>query len=184
MIDTFADMNAFLRLAIIGLAFLGLPGVAGAQTGEATADVTVEVAQPLAFTINTDLDFGHLKAKKKEGGTVTITPSGDRSADGGVLLGVKKGEPDTFGPATFTISGQSDADYSFVLPTSATAEAELDTRELEVIDLTSFTENVSGVDTGKLIDGFDRVFVGGTLVVTAGTKPGVFVAVITLIINY
>lgn len=173
-------MNAFLRLAIIGLAVLGLPGVAGAQS-EATIEATVRISEPLVVTISTQLDFGHLKADKRDG-TVTVTPSGERTQTGGAkLLGVKKDDPIVdFGPAEFTISGQPNAAYSIVFPASPTAAPEAGT---PVLLVTALTSSPSG--TGTIgANGFDSILVGGTLVVPAGTGPGVFLAVITLTISY
>ena len=187
-------MKAFVTPAIIGIAILGLPGVAGAQTREATGGVTVRVVRVLtSTTITSQLDFGHLKGDDKSpasggmAGTVILTPFfppflPERTATGGAtLLGVKTDGGGEFALAQFTVTGQADTPYSFsfIDPQFITSDGGT---PLEVTLLPLSKNNGTN---GKFdVNGFDEVLVGGVLKVPARTRPGKFIGAIVLDFNY
>jgi len=110
VINRFPDMNAFLRPAILGLACFALPGVAVAQSSDATVvGATARIRSTIVIDLiasNPLLDFGHLKGDDKsvaEGGmdgTVTVLPKlpAEREKTGGAtLLGAKEPDGGNFG---------------------------------------------------------------------------------------
>ena len=82
-----------LALAAASLAF---PLAAHAsERANATASSRAVIVARLSFIKTDDLDFGQIVAGSRSG-TVTITPSGDRTATGGVLLAGSNGHPARF----------------------------------------------------------------------------------------
>ena len=112
-----------------------------------------------------------------ESGTVTVNTDGQRSAMGGVrLLG-----GGNFGPAEFTISGTPDTPYSVDLPESILVQRDGSAPTpgvtlLVAINLTSSSTTLGGASEtgiGQIgADGFDILFIGGTLLVTETTRAG------------
>ncbi len=184
-------MNAFLRPTILGIACFALPGVAVAQSSDATVvGAAVRIRTPIVINViasNLLLDFGHLKGDEAAlDGTVTVTPDSPsvRTTTGGATLLGAKLVDDNFGPAEFTVSGEPLAPYTitFILPT---ATSDKGTPSLNVINLAPLTINDMVEDIGTLDStGFDRVRVGGTLDVPARARPGKYVAEIELMFNY
>ena len=62
-----------------------------------------------------ELGFGQIVSSGAPG-TVTVDPTGNRTASGGAVLGSAAG----VGPAMFRVTGEPNASYSITLPSSAT----------------------------------------------------------------
>jgi len=182
--------------ALAGLALGLLAPAALAQTSAsatATASATV-VAESLAVTSITDLQFGGLEVISGAG-TVTLTidnatGAATRSFTGGVQL-----QGSNFHPAEILITGTPGTPYAIQLPVAPVAENETAERDesgdpassLEIIGLTSLTVNTGATnETGELdpVTGTDTVFVGGTLDVRADAKKGNYRGDITIFVTF
>jgi hypothetical protein len=121
-----------------------------------------------------DLAFGTM-VPNTIGGTVVINPfgSGARTASGVQVIA------STFGPAAFTVTGESNATYAVTLPSSATITK---TGSTETMTVDTFTSTLSGtglVVTGTLSGTAGSFRVGGKLHVggdqASGSYTGTFV---------
>lgn len=133
----------------------------------AVTAITVANTQPLAF--------GSFAAGT--GGSITMSPSGARSASGGiVLISSAVGSA-----AQFTVSGDPDLTYSITLPANGTAD--LKNSSGQSMGLTNFTSNPSGI--GQLsATGKQTVSVGATLNVGAQQAPGAYTGVFDVTVDY
>ena len=106
----------------------------------------------LEATASRDLGFGQVVSTGTPG-TVTVDPSGRRTASGGIALGNAAG----VGAATFRVTGEPDSTYSITLPSSTTFISA--GRSMTIDRFTS-----SPKDSGNLGPGGSQwITVGGTL---------------------
>lgn len=118
---------------------------------------------PLGVTTTANLGFGRAVVAGA-GGSVTVSPAGERSAGGGVLLGGGFGAS----AATFTVTGEPDATYGLVLPESCTLE-----NGGHVMTVDGFTSSLAG--SGNLgPSGTQLIRVGATLHIASPQMPGVY----------
>lgn len=122
------------------------------------------------------LSFGTFIAGS--GGAVTVTPSGSRSASGGVVL---VGQGGGASAGQFTVLGTPNATVSITLPTN------------NVVVLTDGNSNTMSVNsfvglpgpTATLSGGGNQtVRVGATLVVGSNQPPGVYSGTFAVTVNY
>ncbi len=142
-------------------ALLFLAGGAYAQTATATASATI--VTPISITKNADMNFGNVAVNATLGGTVTLSPQGDRTKADGVTLPASSG---TVAAASFTVSGEAGYTYSITLPAAA-LEISSGANSMTVSNFTSFPSG-----TGTLTDGTQTLSVGATLNVAAGQAEG------------
>lgn len=130
-------------------------------TASATAFLAILLGAPAApvgifLSTNSELSFGQIVATPSPG-AVTVTPGGSRSSSGGVVLGSSAG----FSPASFTVSGDANANYVITLPVSTTFSAGGSSMTVD-----TFTSSPSG--SGILGAGGTQILsVGATLHVGA-----------------
>lgn len=130
-----------------------------------------------SFTNTSYLSFG--KFVPGEGGTITVTPSGERSASGAVLPLISSAGS----AGEFIIS---DADpafanqaYTITLPADGTVVLNGTNGSMPVNGFTS-----SPSDTGTLSGGTQAIKIGATLTVSANQPAGAYSGSFSVMINY
>ncbi len=116
-----------------------------------------------------DLAFGSV-VPNATGGTVVINPLANetRTASGVQVIS------STYGPAAFTLSGESNTTYAVTLPSTATITKSGGTETMRV---DTFTSTLSGTGlgvTGTLVETGGSFKVGGKLHVPADQTPGFY----------
>ncbi len=120
------------------------------------------------------LAFGSLVAGS--GGTVTVSPSGGRSASGGVIL-VPSGSGSA---ALFSVTGTSSATYAITLPANGVVSL---TSGSNTMAANSFTSNPA--PTGQLsVGGSQTLSVGATLSVGSNQPSGSYSGSFTVTVIY
>lgn len=152
--------NCCVAVAFLAAAFL---------VGEARAGNIVKTQ---------DLTFGGFVAGN--GGSVTISPGGARTASGDVTL-LNSGASSNFSAASFDVSGMGLAKYSIALPSDNSVS--LVNSQGNSMSLTSFTSSPSG--SGQLsITGTQTLAVGATLVVGGGQPPGSYTGSFSVTVTF
>ncbi len=158
----------------------------GSETGvDGTANATAKLAGGLSITkdgttsTSGDLAFGTI-VPNAIGGTVVINPfgSGARTPSGVQVIS------STYGPAAFTLSGESNSAFAVTLPSTATI-TKIGSTETMTVD--TFTSTLSGtglVVTGTLIGTGGSFRVGGKLHVPADQVPGSYTGTFTVTAAY
>jgi hypothetical protein len=132
-------------------------------------------AAAIAIGNTRSLSFGSFVAGS--GGSVTISPSGARSAAGGVTL-----IPSGAGTAAqFSITGDPGMTYSISLPLDG--EAELSNGAGQSMPLRAFTSDPSGIGLFS-ISGSQTLSVGATLDVSASQTAGAYSGAFSITVNY
>ncbi len=130
-----------------------------------TAQISAEVIDALTATEKAQLNFGRF-TPETIGGEVLVTPQGNRSSSGTVILvsGINN-------PASFYITGQPDETFSMSIPAGSVTITNLNnSKTMLVTDWTS--EPSAGVGVGILRGGSEIVNIGATLRVgTANDNP-------------
>jgi hypothetical protein len=127
---------------------------------------------------NVDLNFGNIAVSVSTGGTVTLVPSGTRSAGGGgVTLPATSG---TVAAANFTVSGNASYTYAITLPTTVTISN--GSHSMTVNGFTSSPSSTGAISTS----GTQTITVGATLNVSAAQAPGTYTnaAAVPVTVNY
>ncbi len=135
-----------------------------------TANVTISITLPISISVGADLDFATI-APTGTAGTVTLTPASARSSVNVVLVG---GTPSA---ASFNVTGDSGANYSVTLPSTADLTSGANTMTVD-----TFTDD-TGPNT-KLSGGSDTFNVGATLNVAADQAPGSYSGTYSVTVNY
>ncbi|WKL43877.1 DUF4402 domain-containing protein [Flavobacterium sp. ZE23DGlu08] len=118
---------------------------------------------PISISKNTDMNFGTIAASS--GGTVVLSPSGSRTASGGLILPSFIG---TVSVAQFTVTGEPRYTYAITLPAYFTLyESGVGPATMVV---TAFTSTPSF--TGTLSGGTETILVGATLNVSGSQTAG------------
>jgi spore coat protein U-like protein len=138
-----------------------------APTSWALVNIAIENVQ--------NLSFGSFVAGN--GGSVTVSANGNRSAGGGVVL-----IPSSLGTAAqFTVSGDPNATYTIQLPVN------------DVVSLTgpgngmfvnTFTSTPSGAGGNLGAGGSQALSVGGTLNVGSDQAPGSYSSTFSVTVSY
>lgn len=145
--------------------------------GVALAAMAVPASRALEMAIqNTqELSFGSFVAGV--GGSVTVAPSGARSASGGVLL-----VPSSAGAAAqFTVTGDANATYTIQLPGNDFVKLTGPGGDMQINE---FTGSPSGA-AGQLSAGGSQILlVGATLNVASGQVAGQYSGSFSVIVDY
>lgn len=128
---------------------------------------------PIDLTTGANLGFGKVVATATAG-TVTVAPSGSRSAAGGVALGNAMGAS----PASFTVTGEPNTAYSITLPSAVALSAGASSMTAD-----GFTSTPSG--EGNLgPSGTQTIAVGATLHVGAQQSPAFYSGTYLVVVSY
>ena len=147
---------------------------------QATASATATILMPISITKTVDMNFGSLVVNNTPG-TVVLTPTGSRTATGGVSF--ITATPGTVTAASFDITGINNGTYSITLPASLIIK--LDGSNAMVVNNFISTPTPTGTLSGA---GTETLTVGATLNVPASQQAGVYVSEIsspfTVTVNY
>lgn len=133
------------------------------------------VAQTPIATSNTQaLAFGKFAAGS--GGTITVGPSGARSAGGGVVL-VSSGAG---AAAQFSVSGDANATYAISLPADGTVSLTSGANSMAVNTFTSSPSPTGTLGAG----GTQTLLVGATLTVGGNQPVGSYSGAFDVTVNY
>jgi hypothetical protein len=149
--------------------------VCGVMVGLAVGLAASASADPQALLISQtgSLKFGSIVVGAVPG-TVSVSPTGERLASGGVLLGNSGGSS----PASFSVSGEPNTAYQILLPSSAVL-----TTGPENMTFDSFTTSTAG--PGSLNGGGTQVIsVGATLHVNANQGRGSYAGQLPVTVIY
>lgn len=116
------------------------------------------------------LSFGQVVAGPSSG-SVTVEPSGARWSAGGVVLG----NPGGARAAEFTVTGDANAAYSVLLPSSASLDGASASMSVD-----AFTHDAGGV----LVGGTETFRVGATLQVGASQASGAYSGTFVVTVMY
>ena len=181
-------MKAFAGVVIVSLVVLGLPGVAGAQTGDGAAgSAKARVFVPLTFTpVSEFLRFGGVTSGSEFGTVIVfpVLPAARVATDGARLTSTSD-----FGPAVFTVSGEPNAFFSITPSSGVATKDQPATSGIVTLNVsTPLTTSLGVLNTGVLSSdipvGTATVFVGGTLEIPPNAPGGRYEAEIEVIIDY
>lgn len=141
-------------------------------TARATANVTATVVQIVTVNKNVDMDFGTF-ASGITAGTISVETNGVRNITGGVVA-----LPDNAGsPATFTVHGPGNNQYSITLPGQNSIVITKSGSSDQMV-VKSFVHNATGV----LSSGTETFNVGAILDVPASTPAGEYVGTFDVVV--
>ena len=166
-----------LQLALIALA-IAASGQSFAAVG--TASATCMVIEPVAVAKSADLSFGKFAAGA--GGTVTISTSGVRTANG-----VLPSADGALTAARFVVTGSNGATYSIRHGGSAVLSriAGSGTMALTTFsDLSAANATSGAVTSGTLSAGTQSIYIGGTLHVAPNQAVGSYAGEVSVIVEY
>ena len=132
----------------------------------ANANIAATIVTPISISKTLDVNFGNVSVSGTAG-TVILTPTGTRTATGGVSLPTTTG---TLTAATFTISGQGTYTYAITLPSSPVTI----TNGGNVMTINNFTSSTLGA--GTLSAGSQTLTVGATLNIAGNQPAGTYVS--------
>ena len=132
-------------------------------------------ALEIAIQNTQGLAFGSFVAGS--GGSVTVSTSGGRSANGGVLLIPSS----TSSAAQFTVTGDANATYTIQLPSNDFVKLTGPGSDMVIND---FTSSPSGAAGQLSAGGSQTLLVGGTLNVANDQSPGNYSGSFTVIVDY
>jgi len=162
-------------LAAVGLA---LPGTSMAASATATSSSTV--VAPITITKSADLAFGKFAAGTATAGTVTVSTSGARTVDGGVVA-----MSSTTSAARFDVGGEAGATYSITLSGPTELSSGSDTMAFSPVSDLTGANTISGtVTSGTLTAGTQSIYVGGVLTVSANQAAGTYSGSVTASVDY
>ena len=182
----FRDTNHLIRnrryimtKRILALASLAALLAFGSETQaaqqSATASATIVTAVSIANTSSTPLAFGTI-APGAALGTVTVSPAGVRSFDGGVSL-VNSG---TVSAAPFAITGTGSLVCNITMPTSIS----IGDGASHSMTVDTFTSSLPVATTVTLSSGAASFSVGGTLHVAASQPAGSYTGTFDVSVAY
>ena len=152
------------KMFVVVLLLVGSVSVNAQSTAQATATATI--VTPISIAKVSDMNFGNLAVDAVTGGSVELTPAGNRIPAFGVTLPATTG---TVTAAAFTVTGNSGYTYSISLPSNIVLNH---SGAFESMMADTFTSTPSG--TGTLTGGTEDITVGATLWVAAGQLDGVY----------
>ena len=150
------------NLFLIAIIVLGFSGVSFGQV-KAIATASANIITPISITKDVDMKFGNV-AVIATAGTLVLSPTGGRTATGGVTIPATTG---IVSAASFTVNGQADYTYAITLPSTHT------------IKFGALSMIVDGFNTPALkvlTGGSEIILVGATLHVGASQATGLYVS--------
>ncbi len=138
------------------------------------ADITASVMPAIKLCKIADLQFGTFVSGTP--GTITIDPTGSRTASGPILISSANSP---VGAATFTVDGSSHFDFTIMLPSSVTLNGPSGSK----MTLTKFVSSPSGHGTIPS-KGSGTISVGATLTVGGNQTPGAYYGTFSVTVHY
>jgi hypothetical protein len=137
------------------------------------ANASATVVKPIAIGTPTDLKFGKFMAGA--GGTITIGTDNSRNLDGPTAFGTQGND---FSAASFPVTGEGNATFSFSLPASTNLTFSGNT--MTVGSIVTNATSPATLDAG----GAKTILVGATLTVGATQVAGAYTGSLTLTVDY
>ena len=145
------------RIAVMLISVVIFPAVMQAQVS-VIARVYAEVIEVVSVKKGYQVSFGRF-SPEIEGGTITITPDGMRTASGSVILA-----PGRYGPGRILVSGTPAVEFTIMLPNEAVTVTHLETgRTMSVVGWVYNPQLGNGAET--LPDGSQEMSIGATIYV-------------------
>jgi hypothetical protein len=146
-------------LAMLSLLLFAVPGLF-AQTG-VLGKMEVEIAVPVTATETELLNFGRI-VPEASGGTVRITPQGERTSTGSITM-----MDDAYSAGRFTVAGMPNSLVSIVLP--QTPQILVLSSGVSEVTVDEFTSDVPiGGQVVRQTDGKAEISIGATLYIANG----------------
>jgi len=167
------------RLVILAVALFAVMSVSAfAQSSEqATADAEAKIVAGISVTKINDMKFGQIVRSASAGTVVLSAEKGDRTATGGVTLGLADGAR----AAEFTVAGEPAYSFALTLPTSISLTKKGSSATLTVSNFTSTLTGDAGILDGNGEASFN---VGADLSVAANQETGVYNGDFTVVAAY
>ncbi len=160
-------------IGVLGVATAILPG-ALLQAATAVATVDANIVSTLSIAAYSGLGFGDISSSAVAG-SVVMTPSGTRTATGGVTIN----SAIAGSAASFDIVGNANASYAITMPVSVVlSDASSNTM---VVDSFTSSPALSGVLDGS---GQQALYVGATLNVGSNQPFGVYAGLMSVTVEY
>lgn len=161
-------------LLLLILVFFFTLTTMGQSQATATFTASVTVVEPIGIKNTADLDFASIDAEK--GGTVILTPAGERIAQGGAELA----DSQRVSAATFSVTGEAGLSYSISIPQGKFFL----TNGVNQVVLSDFTSNLG--NTGRLSENFSELRIGATIEFSPGQTPGSYSSAtpLSVTVNY
>jgi hypothetical protein len=141
----------------------------GSVSASATGHVIAEVIPVFSATEMAEMNFGRF-SPGPEGGEIILTPDGSVSVLGSIYKGTG-----AHNAATFSLSGESNASFTIILPEDPVVLRHVsDARTMTIENWMSSPG--PGTGTGVLMDGSAVVYIGATLRIgsTEETPVGIY----------
>lgn len=167
-----------LSLGALALAIATAAG--SAIAADTTANTSATVVAPISIAKVSDLSFGSFAAGSGAG-TVTISTNGARTSSGVVEMG---GAP---GAAEFDVTGNNGQAFTLsVTPTvlTNTTGSGGETMTFTPISTLTPTAATSGTVAGGTVGAGTKVYVGGSLAVSANQVAGAYTGTVAVTVNY
>ncbi|KEO75910.1 DUF4402 domain-containing protein [Anditalea andensis] len=160
-------MKITTKIAVLTFIMGGFAVTVNAQeNATATATASAQIIAPIAIEQIADMNFGEIVATTA-GGTVVLSAEGIRT-EAGVQLPANTG---TVSAASFTVTGSEDYAYGVTLPDAGYEIITGEGGENQVMTLTDWTSDTTGVLTG----GTETLSVGATLNILPNQAPGAYI---------
>jgi hypothetical protein len=164
-------MNYVPKKLLLAASIAMMSASGSAMAADATGSASVTVAQPIAVSETTSLNFGTITSSASAG-TVVISTAGARSVTGGV--GELGGSP---AAASFSVTGEGNNAFSISLPSSASL-----TGPGTAMTVNAIAHNAGGTPS---LSGGSRTFsVGATLNVGASQTAGAYTGTYSVTVSY
>lgn len=152
-------MNKLIMLFLSVALFIGIPSQKVQAQASVTAQAFAEVIAALTATETSQLNFGRF-SPEEQGGQIQLSPQGQLFASGTLAL-----SGGTHNPASFFITGQTDATFSITLPSSPAVLTNISNSKTMLVS-EWVSEPPAGIGAGVLEGGSLAVNVGATLTVS------------------
>jgi len=123
-----------------------------------TSQVFAEVMEALAAQETQQLNFGRF-SPETSGGQVVITPDGNRTSQGSVVLA-----SGSYSPGMFYITGAPLANFSIQLPSEPAVLMHQNSNKMMLVDFWT-SDPPSSVEVSTQADGSRQISIGATLLV-------------------
>jgi hypothetical protein len=168
-------------LSIMALtAVFSTGALAQAPASATSANTTTTIVAPIAISTTTPLNFGSF-ATLSTGGTLALSPSGVRTATGGVKLTAATGSPTA---AAFAVSGEGSYAYTITLPPPLTLTTAVTGAGTKTMVVGTFESSIG--TAGTLTGGSQNFTVGALLTVGSAQAVGTYINAtgFNVIVNY
>ena len=136
------------------------------QPATSFANASAAIVTPVTISKNEDINFGIVGVRSSYGGSLVLSPEGNRYASSGVVLQPNTGNVTA---ADFTVMGSNAYTYTIGFPASVVLSSVNSGETMLACGFTSIP-----AITGLLTGGMQRVKIGATLSVSALQKPGLY----------